>query len=208
MFTVAQLKQCSCTIDKSISESGVSNCQTTRLSDGSSLYYQFNCDSVWLTLNNKLNRKRVIYVLKGEDYKDLCGYNFRLGYQLAKEYKKYLLFRSGCGANGPCNFILIDKLTGKKVKEFGELIYNHQGMGHFYKFVIYFTSDRLNRLAIHYLDSGKKYFIPVNPVHFNNAIPEYTFDDVTIQQSKLLLKYGLINGKTKIITFNISTHPG
>jgi len=76
------------------------------------MYWQFNCDNIWLTLENKSGNKFKI----DEVPVDLYGYTYRLGYHLIKEYKNNLLFRSGCAATGPCSYILIDKNNGKKRK--------------------------------------------------------------------------------------------
>ncbi len=128
--------------------------------------------------------------MKGDTYKDLYGYNYRLGYQLAKEYNKYLLFRYACPANGPCNFVIINKTTGSTVKKFSELIYDHYDGGKFYKFILYFSNpNRFNYLTLYYVDSKKKYFIPINAKDINGAIPEYTFYTVELKDNKLKLEY-------------------
>jgi len=188
-ISFAQRRQCSCSIiDPSIST--VTSCQTTVLRNKSKLYYQFNCDSVWLTLENTSGKKTIIYSMDGQLFKDLYSYNYRLGYQLSHEYNKYLLFRSGCPANGPCNFILLNKTTGKVFKEMGELIYDHSS-NLFYDFLLYFSSDDHKYLALYYPDTYKKYLIPlINPKSLNALIPEYMFDKVVLKQNTLLLSYG------------------
>lgn len=182
-----QNKECNCKSDPSMKEY-VTNCKTTILKNGSKLYWQFSCKRVWLTLEDVSGKKKVL----NEVSIDLGEYTFRIGYQLAKEYKHSLLFRSGCPANGPCNFILIDKASGKELKEFGELIYDHSSRK-FYDFVLYFTSP--NIIAIHYIDTDRKYTIKLKG-EFKALIPEYEFNSIVVNQNILTLTY--TTGKTKI----------
>jgi hypothetical protein len=116
-------------------------------------------------------------------------YAHRLGYQFIKEYDRSLLFRYGCPANGPCNFALVDKTTGKTFKQFGELIYNPSSNNPFFEFVLYFTDSTLTSLTLHYIDTDKKYIIPVNSRQFNAVAPESEFDDIAVKGNLLTLTY-------------------
>ncbi len=196
----SQVLQCSCTLDSSINSSTTS-CKTTVLKNKAKLYYQFNCDSVWLTLENPNGKKKIVYSMSGVIFKDLFGYNFRLGYQLAHEYEKYLLFRTGCPANGPCNFVLVNKTTGKVGKQLGELIYDHTE-SKFYDFVLYFSNANRKSLTIYYPDSGKQFLIPLNDYnYFTAVVPEYMFNAVTVTKKRLTLTYG-----KKKITINLNKY--
>lgn len=177
----SQTRQCSCPTDSFITQY-TSNCKTIYLRDSSKLYYQFNCDSIWLTLENP--EKHIVFSMTTEFY----AYTFRLGYHFAKEYDKYLLFRSGCPANGPCNFVLVDKQNGKTIKELYELIYDHESEK-FYDFLIYFTDSSLSSLTLDFIDKNKSYKIPVNPRHFNAIIPQYQFDKILLKNNILTLEY-------------------
>ncbi|UOR03561.1 hypothetical protein MUN82_11445 [Hymenobacter aerilatus] len=182
-----QKKECDCKSEPKMKEY-TTDCKTTFLKNGSKLYWQFNCNRVWLTLESAKGRKRVL----NEVPVDLSGYTYRLGYQLSKEYKNTLLFRSGCPANGPCNFVLIDKTTGIKLREFGELIYDHSSHN-FYDFVLYLYSP--NTLIIYYIDTGRKYTIRLNG-ELKGLIPEYQFSDIIVNQNTLTLIY--TTGETKV----------
>ncbi len=85
-------------------------CDTTRLTNGSKLYYQWNCDSTWLTFENK---EQVILKSCTDIDPILCS---RIGLNYTKEYPRYLLFIhnwiSGCCT--PPDLVFIDKLTGKE----------------------------------------------------------------------------------------------
>ncbi len=177
----AQKKECGCQSDSLINQY-TTDCNTTYLKNGSKLYWQFNCKSIWLTLENKSGRRTTINTVPIDYY----SLTYRIGYHLAKEYKNTLLFRSGCPANGPCNFVLLDKNTGKKIREFGELIYDHS-TGQFYDFILYFSSK--SSLTLHYIDTNKKYRITVNPEDFNSVTPEYMFDKIYIKKNILILTH-------------------
>lgn len=196
----AQYK-CSCSVNPDIKES--IDCKIKKFQDGGKLYYQFTCDSIWLTYENNKGKEFII------DSSDtlLYSYNYRIGFQLAKEYKESLLFRSGCPANGPCNFILISKKTGKRLAEYGELIYDHSVTEKFYDFIIYFSNDKLDALTLDFIDENKQYKISINPKLYNSAIPEYSFDKISFKNGKLTLSYHYAkssNWLTKTITVNIA----
>ncbi|MES1222057.1 MAG: hypothetical protein ABUT20_41565 [Bacteroidota bacterium] len=199
-LTYGQKKQCSCTAD-SLIDQNTTDCKTTVLQNKALLYWQFNCDSIWLTLQNKEGRRIILDKVPIEYY----SYTFRLGYRLVKEYKNSLLFRSGCPANGPCNFVLINKNTGKLIHEFGELIYDHE-IRKFYDFILYFSSP--GKLALHYIDSDKKYTIGVDSTHFKAVIPEYLFEKIELEKTKLILVYdvGQLN-KNGTIVIDLNKYP-
>ena len=114
------------------------------------------------------------------------SYTHRVGYDIVKEYKKSLLFRYGCPANGPCMFTLVDKYNGKKLNQFPELIYNHNTQL-FYDFIIYFSSP--NTLTLYFIETNKKHKISINRKYFNAVIPEYQFDDVILKNNIVTLTY-------------------
>jgi hypothetical protein len=192
-------KNCGCETDTLMNQS-TTTCDTIFLKDQNKLYYQFNCDSIWLTLERSEGRK-IIIDSWSDGFKELYGYHYRLGYHLSKEYDKYLLFRRGCPANGPCSFVLIDKITGQHVRELGELIYDHEHET-FYDFVIYFKEE--NVIAVDFIDQPKIIEIPVNGKHFNGMTPEYQFDKIHYDGKILQLTYEYDKGK--ISTISIDTN--
>ena len=173
--------KCSCDSQTWMKESV--SCKPTILKNGSKLYYQFDCDSAWFTLENAKHKKTILFSLPAE----LTGYTHRLGYYLIKEYKETLLFRYGCPANGPCSHVLINKTTGKKVKEFDELIYGLDYTKTDY--ILYFTTEKRNSLTLYYINTGKYYRIPVNPRDFTGVTPEYEFDKPKLAKNILTLFY-------------------
>lgn len=194
-ISYGQKKECGCKSDTSLEIR--TYCKTIRLKNGSKLYYQFNCDSVWLTLENTKGVKRILY---SETDTILFQYTYRIGYQFAKEYRNCLLFRSGCPANGPCNFVLVNKKTGRDIADLGELIYDHD-TEKFYDFVIYFSNENLNSITLYYIDTHKKYRIPLIPIMPDAVVPEYMFDTVVVKNKHLILSYKYKH-KNKWVTHN------
>ena len=180
-LSYAQKKECGCQKDSLINKN-TTDCKTTYLKNGAKLYWQFNCKTIWLTLENKSGKRIKIHDVPIEYY----PYTYRLGYSLCKEYKKLMLFRYGCPANGPCMFALINKNSGKKIKELPELIYNHT-TDIFYDFIIYFSSP--NSLILYFAETGRGYKIPINRKYFNALIPEYQFDDIVLKNNIVTLTY-------------------
>ena len=78
-FCFGQKKQCFC--DKNLStKKAPMSCKTTFLKNKSKLYWQFNCDRIWLTLQNVKRKKIIINEVKIDFY----SYANRVGYQLIK----------------------------------------------------------------------------------------------------------------------------
>lgn len=171
------------------------SCDETDLRYGAKLYWQYSCDRIWLTLEKKNGRKIVL----DEMPVDLFGYTYRLGYYFSKEYEKHLLFRSGCPANGACNFILVNKETGKIEKEFGELIYNHD-TDTFYDFVLYFDykSNTDYSIIAEFIDTNRKFEIPVNSSYLTEIHPEYQFEKVSYENQLISLTYNDKGRKRKL----------
>lgn len=89
------------------------NTDTTILSTGSMIYWQYNKDSSWLTFETKQKEKKILNTM----YDNLMGYTHRLGIQFIDEYPNYAFFIeeviSGCCT--PPNLIFLDKKDGKKI---------------------------------------------------------------------------------------------
>lgn len=134
---------------------------------------------------------------------ELYGYTYRLGYSLIKEYQNSLLFRSGCPANGPCIYTLIDKTNGKKIKEFNQLICIgtdvqwEKSFPYQYNFVVYFT-DNYDSLKIYYIDTKQLLTIPFNVIKnkLTSVNPEYQFNKMTLKGNLLELYYTTDDKKT------------
>lgn len=179
-------KQCSClkvwTFDK------IEDCQEKILKDKSKLYYQFNCDSIWLTLERPSGKKKILYSLSGEDYKDLGPYNYRLGYYFINEFETELLFRFGCPATGSCNYVLVNKKSGTTTQKFSNLILDLNKESN-NEFLIYFDETTDDNLIVQFVDLKKKIKIPINPSHFTQIIPEFQFDEIYLKDNILVMTY-------------------
>ena len=193
--TFGQVKQCFCDKDTLMNGATVS-CDTTTFKNNSILYWQYNCDRIWLTLENSSGQKFVI----DESGVELYNLTYRLGYHLIKEFKESLLFRSGCPANGPCIYTLIDKSNGKKLKEFDQLICIDTDVkwenSHKYNFdFIVYLSDKADHLIIYYVESNRTLKVPFKD-KLTGIIPQKQFNEMTLENSILTLFYEL-DGNTK-----------
>jgi|688.fasta_scaffold525232_1 hypothetical protein len=184
-----QKKECYCDKDTYINDA-IINCKTIILKNKSKLYWQYNCDKIWLTLETTKGHK----VILDEVSVDLYGLTYRLGFQLVKEFEKSVLFRSGCPANGPCIYTLIDKTTGKKLDEFGQLICIDTDVRHSqeyqFDFLVYADSNYKN-IVINNPETKKVLTIPFD-FQLNNLtgiIPEYQFDSMKLNENVLTLFY-------------------
>jgi hypothetical protein len=178
---------CFCDKDSLISESV--SCDTVTLSNKALLYYQLNCDTIWLTLEIP-NKKKIVLFSMGTE---LAGYNYRLGFQLTKEFKNSFLFRYGCPANGPCDYVLTNKFTGRKEKQLNELVYTSADNPT--NFIIYFSDTSLNCLTLYNVDTKKRYNIKIPGNRFKDSpVPEQQFESSELKQNILFLKYNYPNG--------------
>jgi hypothetical protein len=199
-----QKKQCFCDKDTLMNSSTI-DCKTTLLKNKSKLYWQYNCDRIWLTLENLKGHKTTLDEVKI----GLSGYTYRLGYHLVKEFDKTLLFRSGCPANGPCIYSLINKTTGKKIKEFGQLICIdtdvRQEKKYQYDFVVYF-SENYDSLKFYYVNTKKVLTIPfaAKKNNLTAVIPENQFDNMTLNGQLLTLYYTTTKDKKLNLKINLA----
>ena len=194
-FSFAQDKDCSC--NQNSEYNSYIKCETTFLHDKGFLNYHFNCDSIWLILNENEHSYQIFSMGT-----DLIEYTYRIGYQLIREFDNSLLFRYDCPATGSCNHILINKKSGKVIQKFHELVY--KGNNSNAPFIIYFSNDYLDSLTIDFLDLNKSYKIMVDSSHFKSTNPEFQFDEGYVNQNKFILSYDYYNSdsiwtKSKII---------
>lgn len=165
-------------------------CETEELSDGTKFYWQYDCKWIWLTLENKDGMKFVI----NEVPVNLHGYAYRLGYHFIKEFKKGILFRSGCSGSGPCEgYYLVDRMNGKVIKRFPQLIEIDSDARvkdpspYLHDFVVYLAYEP-SRLIVYFIEYGRTYstILAQEP---KGAIPERQFSDLHFENGKIKLNY-------------------
>ncbi|PWN63294.1 hypothetical protein [Chryseobacterium oncorhynchi] len=198
-----QKKQCHCNKDTLMNNATVS-CETRMLKNKAQLYWQYNCDKIWLTLETSKRKKITIDKVPVEYY----GYIYRLGFHFVKEFNNSILFRSGCAANGPCIYTLIDKTRGKKIDEFGQLICIDTDIKdekkYPFEFLVYADSN-YKRIIIYYPDTKKVLKVPFD-FEKNNVtavIPEYQFDRMEVSGNILTLYYTTSEDKKLNLKINL-----
>ena len=198
-----QKKQCHCDKDTLMNNATVS-CETRMLKNKAQLYWQYNCDKIWLTLETSKRKKITIDKVPVEYY----GYTYRLGFHFVKEFNNSILFRSGCAANGPCIYTLIDKTTGKKIDEFGQLICIDTDIKdekkYQFEFFVYADSN-YKKIIIYYPETKKVLKVPFD-FEKNNVtavIPEYQFDRIEVSGNILTLYYTTSENKKLNLKINL-----
>lgn len=191
LFFFSQKKQCFCAENPEMN-AATTSCETTFLKNGAKLYWQYNCKKIWLTLENK-EKKIEIDQIGVSDY----GLTYRLGFHFIKEYKNSILFRSGCGATGPCSYVLIDKNKGKKLKDFDQLICIDTDIKmenpHPYQFpFVVYLSPKSDHLIINFIDTQKIIEVPFKE-KLVDVIPENQFTKMEVKNNKLLISYDTNN---------------
>lgn len=179
---------CFCKKKPMMTESTVS-CDTTFLTNQSKLYWQFNCDRIWLTLESASGNQVVINEVPVKYY----AYTYRLGYNLIKEYDNSLLFRGSCTASDPCVYTLIDKFTGQKQEEFDRLICIDTEIDienpHKYEFdfVVYLSSEN-DEIFVQYINENRIVGVPFKE-KFASKNPEKQFTKMTVDNNILTIFY-------------------
>lgn len=196
---ITQKNTCFCENDSLLNVSTVS-CDTTIFNNKSKLYWQFNCDKIWLTLENKNGQKAIIDTVPI----GLYPYTYRLGFHLIKEFDKTILFRSGCPANGPCVYTLIDKNTGNKIKEFDQLIcIDTEDDNYIFDFIVY-LSDSNNNIIIDFVDKEKSLKIPFTDNLTSTAYPQQQFEEMSLTNNILELTYWTNDNTKKKLIINLN----
>jgi len=198
---IAQKHECLCEKDTEMNKYTV-NCFPTTLTSGGKLFWQFNCDLIWLTLENNKGKKKVI--------DEVYGFDYREGYHLIKEYEKRLLFSKGCHSSySRCTYFLIDKKSGKKTKEFGRFICSDTDVWKLspqkkdYDFVIC-RSEKLDRVIVYYVNSGKKQIITLTDKFYYES--DNPFDKYYLQGDTLTLFY--TNSKLEMARIDVKLYAG
>lgn len=198
---------CNCTE----SYGDIISCDTTFLKNRGLLYYQYTCDSVWLTLQQENGSKVVLY---SDTTVDLFPLNYRLGYYLIGEYDSTLLFRYGCPANGPCNIAIVHKRLGRVLvdqsqreilNEIDIIDAMNEEAIKASNYLLYFD-EKSRFLNLFFLKTGKRYAIPTKSLQLPSD-PDYTLDGVKKVGRKLQLTYKYYNGTNLLRFINLDRYP-
>lgn len=174
------------------------NCDTRQLKGGYSLYYRYDCRRVWLTLQ-KGAWKKVIF----EDDTRTVNLTYRLGYQPRGDFNRYTLFRYGCPANGPCEYVLLRKRDGRKIRsyDYRDLIGDPQDLD--MPCILYFDDSR-EYICIDYMAAARKVIrIKVNESHFG-MYSDYSWKSITLKNDVLRMTYKRTDdSSSKLLTHRI-----
>lgn len=192
------------------------------LENNSKLYWDFNCDSSWLTFESQKGMKKVLFSLP----KELIELTGRLGHYDFQEFNTSFLYThsviSGCC--DPDVYYLYDKENGDLIKHLGRAVYVGDKDYHpYFASLIYNEKDTISgedySVVLYNIDTRKQLIrdMPANDVQLgmeNNdyLFPEAVFDGpVTIQNNILEISYHVDKyekGKTlqhKTIQFDLKS---
>jgi hypothetical protein len=200
LYWTLSLGQQKCFCDKDTTLKEIIDCGIIKFDNKAKLYWNFNCDSSWLTFESPTHKKKIIFSL-GEGLQD---YTERLGYSYAEEYKNRFLIQnrviSGCCA--PSDFYLFDKTTGQLRKKLGILIFYSQNKK--LPVVISLTNSSYdtmltindNSLSVYNIDKNKTHYVKLPKGEIEKAMknmeeiyPEYLFDEPILKGTTVYLTY-------------------
>jgi len=192
-------QECTCELNPELAVN--ISCKAVVLNNQSKIYWQYNCDSSWLTFKNSKGLIKILYSLE----RALMDYTGRLGFSYAAEYKSTFLIQNNVisGCCDPPEFILFDKANGKEKINLGRLVFYSEFKN--YPFVVYFENNkyafegkesRENNLILRNIDNNKTFKIklPSSRIKTTMAIteenfPEHLIDETKIINGLLLIKY-------------------
>ena len=212
VWAVSFGQNCFCAKDTMLKE--IINCDKIKFDNSARLYWDFNCDSSWLTFESPTHKKTIIFSL-ADGLQNLTG---RLGYIYAQEYKDNFLIQcnviSGCCK--PPDFYLFDKATGHIKDSLGAIIFYSDDKK--LPFIISLTNN-YNFISIYNVDKVKKYLLKLPKREIEKALdkteqtyPEYLFDEPIIKGTTIYLTYNLDKPKddksrqTKTLAIDLSKY--
>lgn len=200
LYASAIVRGQTCTCDQNTMLKENISCKPKYFDNNSKLFWNFNCDSSWLTFEASTGKQKIIFSL-GDG---LVGLTNRLGYVDFTEFRTTFLITnsviSGCCA--PHDYYVYDKTSGNLIKYLGRAIYISQDKK--IPIVVSITKSNYdtisktdyNSLTIYNLDKKKEYklSLPKGDIEKgmkNNTFmfPEYVFETPKIEKDKLILLY-------------------
>ena len=195
LFKLTYSQHCNCDENPEIKE--VITCKPIHFKNKTEIFWQYDCDSSWLSFKNSKGKKTVLYTLEA----GLMELTEKLGYSYAAEYKSSFLIKnnliSGCCV--PSEFILFNKTTGKKQSVLGRLIFYSEDSKH--PVVVYFESNGenknlFNNIILKNIDKNKSYKIKLHMGRIWSTLQsngemfaEHLMDGTEINDNKLKITY-------------------
>jgi len=170
-------------------------CVQTVFKNGAKIYWQWSCDSSWLTFENK--GKYILRTCKEQRVHE-CE---RTGLNFLKEYPNYLLFIykwiSGCCT--PPDLVFIDKENGKEIKRITNerFIWGNSDEN----YALYFSDTTFSKLI--YLDHNTDYQYAIN--FKNRKVQSSAQSNQVLQLTDLFKNFKKKDGE---LTFDFKTSSG
>lgn len=116
--TLISAQICSCSEMPDLKD--LISCETTAFQNGAKIYWQFDCNSSWITFDNGGLKKKIFELDKTE-----MEFSGRLGYKSWTEFENSFLIENSLvsGCCQPDEYILYDKSSGDKISDLGTLVF-------------------------------------------------------------------------------------
>ncbi|OCA75335.1 hypothetical protein [Chryseobacterium arthrosphaerae] len=187
LLNLAYGQKCSCSQNEELK--GIIPCEKTRFQNGAKIFWEYDCNSSWITFQNK-NIRRKIFELE----KEFIALSGRLGYRSWTEYKSSFLIENSMisGCCQPEEYMLYNKNTGRKIAELGTFI--SLGNDTEKPYILTMKTDR--QLLYTNLNNNKACFIrfPKDKIektlkNTHEMHPEILFEDQGIHNGILSVKF-------------------
>lgn len=199
-------QQCSCSQKPELKD--VLSCEATLLQNGAKIYWEYDCNSSWITFQ-KGKEKRKIFELE----KEFIALSGKLGYRNWTEYKNSFLIENSLasGCCQPAEYILYDKNNGRKITELGTVIFISDTKDQPYTV----TLKNNHQLLYTNLNNNRSYPVKIPENLIENTLknseelyPENLFESIHVKNKMLFISLRYkeskkADWKVKTITRNI-----
>jgi hypothetical protein len=190
---IGDKRNCFCSQDTSLSEQ--INCDTIELKSGSRIFYQFNCDSSWLTFQNRTGLNTVLFSLDTA----LIGLTYKLAWHVERDYEHYVLFVARATSGLPTTLVyqLLDKQSSSVTEEFGQVVYCETSSS--CDFLLYVPDSADDHLRLRLLPDGEEFRVQLpqklSELHRSVYI-ESQFSEPKIRGQVYTFEYNYVDEKT------------
>lgn len=194
------------------------DCEPKLFDNSSKIYWNYSCDSSWLTFETAKGEQQILFSLN----KEMIQYTTELGYDSFDEFDRTILVSNSpvSGCCYPPDYYIHDKTTGKLITYLGRAVFVSQDRK--MPFVVSLTDSKYadnatkkeyNSLSIYHLDKNETaiFSLPKGEIikgmtKNNYLFPEELFQEPIVENNILKLVYFTGKKKTKMVKIDLNNY--
>ncbi len=194
------------------------DCEPKLLDNSSKIYWNYSCDSSWLTFETAQGEQCILFSLN----KEMIQYTTELGYDSFDEFDRTILVSNSpvSGCCYPPDYYIHDKNTGKLITYLGRAVFVSENKK--MPFVVSLTDSKYgdnttkkeyNSLSLYPLDNNKIVEFPLPKGEISKGMkkndylfPEELFQEPIVENNILKLVYFTGKKKTKMVKIDLNNY--